>query len=125
MEVAIDGRKVGATPVRAELSPGAHTVVWRDERSGSSHTRVVRVSSGKRSVERWAPRHGTISFRILPYARVFVDDKLVGTTPMEPLSLIEGRHHVRLLNPENNRTDVRTVDVAPDADTAVRLDLRN
>jgi hypothetical protein len=44
---------------------------------------------------------------------------------MEPLSLIEGRHHVRLLNPENNRTDVRTVDVAPDADTAVRLDLRN
>jgi serine/threonine protein kinase len=124
LEVYIDGRKYGATPVRAELAPGVHTLLWKGEHPGLSRSRTVQVRAGKTSTERWTPHRGTLSFRVIPYAQVFVDAKPVGLTPIDPVPVWEGRHSVRFLNPENHRSETREVEVFPDKDVLIGLDLR-
>jgi hypothetical protein len=42
---------------------------------------------------------GTLRINSRPWAQVFVDDRMVGTTPLLDLSVTPGRHRVRLVNP--------------------------
>jgi serine/threonine-protein kinase len=41
-----------------------------------------------------------VDFRVRPYANVFVDGKALGQTPFAPVALTDGKHRVRLVNPE-------------------------
>ncbi|HLL55415.1 MAG TPA: serine/threonine-protein kinase, partial [Myxococcaceae bacterium] len=41
---------------------------------------------------------GTVTFRIRPYAQVYLDGKLLGETPLEPVTVAAGKHTVRLVN---------------------------
>ena len=47
-----------------------------------------------------APAVGYLQLGAKPFARVFVDGKEVGTLPMRPLELAEGKHLVRFLHPD-------------------------
>ena len=51
---------------------------------------------------------GRLVVRVRPWAKVAVDGKDVGVTPIPALSLWEGRHSVRLTNPKHGS---RTLDV--------------
>ena len=54
---------------------------------------------------------GTIEFRVVPFATVFLDGKELGVTPFEPVELVEGRHTVRLINHELGKDVTRDLQV--------------
>jgi len=57
---------------------------------------------------------GELVLLIRPWARVEVDGREVGVTPLnEPLMLPAGEHTVRLVNPELNKDLTRTVHITP------------
>jgi serine/threonine-protein kinase len=43
---------------------------------------------------------GRLVIRVLPWASVFIDGRMVGTTPFEPIDVPAGRHRVQLVNDE-------------------------
>ncbi|WNG57699.1 protein kinase [Archangium gephyra] len=54
---------------------------------------------------------GTVEFRIRPYAIVWVDDKLIGQTPLTPLELPAGKHTVLLINQEMGKRVTLRIEV--------------
>ena len=65
-------------------------------------------------------RRGSLDVHVSPFADVFVDGDLVGTTPMKPIELAPGTHKVILANtPLNAR---RTFRVVIESDKKSRLD---
>lgn len=54
---------------------------------------------------------GTLRINSLPWAQVFVDDRMVGNTPQLDLSVTPGSHHVRLVNPSFGMQKSFEVDV--------------
>jgi serine/threonine-protein kinase len=54
---------------------------------------------------------GLLAIRVLPWASVFVDGRMVGTTPFEPISVASGRHRVELVNDELHVKRNLTVEV--------------
>ncbi len=56
---------------------------------------------------------GRLAVRVLPWATVFVDGQLAGTTPFEPISVPSGRLSVRLVNDEIHAEKTLTVEVRP------------
>ena len=59
-----------------------------------------------------------------PWARVFVDDVLIGNTPQLSIQLDAGIHHLRLYNPELSRVKNITLELHPGetVDRIERLD---
>jgi serine/threonine-protein kinase len=62
---------------------------------------------------------GMLSFRVLPWADVFVDGTHVGTTPFEPVEVPPGKHEVRLVNDRLEAEKKRTVFVKSGVETQV------
>ncbi len=62
---------------------------------------------------RRAVRRGLLDVRVSPYADVFVDGKLVGTTPLKPIELAPGTHKVLLVNAELDLHKTVRVTIAP------------
>ncbi len=54
---------------------------------------------------------GRLVIRVLPWASVFIDGRMVGTTPFEPIDVPAGRHRVELINDELHVKRVINVDV--------------
>ncbi|HEX4381998.1 MAG TPA: hypothetical protein VH083_03590, partial [Myxococcales bacterium] len=55
---------------------------------------------------------GELKLLIRPWAKIEVDDREVGVTPLEkPLILTAGEHKVRMVNPELGKDIVRTVHI--------------
>jgi serine/threonine-protein kinase len=54
-----------------------------------STTTVVKESGGA---------EGTITFRVSPWATVYLDGQRIGTTPLQPIDVPAGSHQVRLVN---------------------------
>ncbi|MDP1922147.1 MAG: serine/threonine-protein kinase [Myxococcales bacterium] len=66
---------------------------------------------------------GTLLLRVIPWANVDVDGKAMGPTPLAPLSLSPGPHHLRLTNPELGVTTTRDVIVKSGSEQQLRVDL--
>jgi len=54
---------------------------------------------------------GMLEFRIRPYAVVYLDGKHLGPTPMSPVEVSEGKHTIKLVNPELNREETQKFEV--------------
>ena len=54
---------------------------------------------------------GQLVLLIRPWAKVEVDGREVGVTPIEPLALAAGDHQVRLINPDLGKDITRTVHI--------------
>jgi len=67
------------------------------------------------------PRHGRLRVLARPWARVIVDGRAVGSTPMPPLRLREGPHRVVLDNDQLGTHKVMTVQVRPGRDTVIKV----
>ena len=61
-----------------------------------------------------ALRFGTLEIVVHGSASVFVDDRDLGTTPVKPIKLLEGRHRVRFVNPELGLDQTQDVDIKGD-----------
>jgi hypothetical protein len=109
--VTVDGKDAGVTPaVVRELAPGTHRVhVTRDgyaatdERVMISRSRPAQTLTVPLERERQASRgtaggfSGSLFVDSRPSgARVFVDGKLIGTTPLSMSEVTAGEHAVRL-----------------------------
>lgn len=122
-EVLVDEESIGFTPLEGPipLSPGSHTV--RVRRPGfTEFSEVVQIEAGQSlalPVELF-PLSMVLTVRTEPdEARVFVDGRFRGTTPIE-LELDEGEHSIRITHP-THREVVRTVNAV--AGTTQALDL--
>jgi hypothetical protein len=49
-------------------------------------------------------RPGSLDFRVVPWAEVYIDGVRRGITPMDPVPVLPGHHVVRLVNSEINVT---------------------
>jgi hypothetical protein len=70
-----------------------------------------------------APRTGLLQLLVLPYAEVRIDGKLLGTTPMKPISLEPGAHTVWFTHPAYQPLQRRVV-IRPGETLQLELDLR-
>jgi len=114
----------GKTPLDVKLPPGTHAVVFREDRLGLSHSESVVLAAGELRRQVWKPARGTVTIRAVPYAEVFAGDRHLGLTPLDPISMFEGRYHFRFVNKETSRSEARDVEVVPGQDTLVKVDLR-
>jgi hypothetical protein len=97
INVSIDGKPHGQTPFAAALEPGRHTIELRE----GTATRVVpvEISAGVQTEQRisWHTGFRTGQARITstpPGARVKLDGKSYGATPVTISELEAGRHEV-------------------------------
>ena len=70
--------------------------------------------------EKAAEGSGHVTFRVVPYATVFLDNHKLGTTPFDPLRVSAGRHTVRLVNPAFPEAETRTIYVKPGEQLVVK-----
>lgn len=123
-EVLIDGASAGRSPVRViGLPPGEISVQLRNPELGINKTTKLDVVAGETTNHHFQVKKGRVSIEVTPWAKVFVDGRFVGTTPMEPLSLFEGAHVVRLVNRDIGVKRVVRVRVQPGKSASVVEDL--
>ncbi len=105
-KVTVDGRSVGTTPARVKLGAGVHKAVFARSKQRVERTftvvagqpMTVMAEMGALRVPPHKPRvapHGKTqaTFKARPWAKVSVDGKVVGTTPLR-VDLSPGRHEV-------------------------------
>jgi hypothetical protein len=90
-----------AVPTHAHAAAQPHRVRNRHE--------SAEAAASKRTVPEGPPGH--LAVRVLPWAAVFVDGQLAGTTPFEPISVSPGHHSVRLVNDEIHAERTMTVEI--------------
>ena len=96
MEVSLDGKKYGRTPVVIPATPGRHVLNLADKSKGISQNRSVTVGKEGVTPMRFSIGRGTLSVRAPKGANVFVDGRAVGASPIDDLHLYEGAHHIKV-----------------------------
>jgi serine/threonine-protein kinase len=124
MEIRIGNRVIGRTGGEpAALPPGRHTIQLSDSRSGYTETRTVTVTAGGVARLKVTPPQRPVHINALPWARVTVDGKPVGETPLGNLPMTVGSHVIVFRNPDFPERR-ETVVVKTDGTTRISVDLR-
>jgi len=84
----------------------------------SPRPKVVRPAP--ESSARRPPGKTLVTFRVVPYATVFLDGNEIGTTPFDPIEVSPGRHIVRLVNRELSKTELRNINVKPGTNLIIK-----
>ena len=96
VDVALDKKPFGRTPITIPAPPGRHVLTLSDASRGINQSRVVTVKpDGVTSLHLTVGR-GTLSVRAPQGARVIVDGRVVGSSPVDDLHLFEGTHHLKV-----------------------------
>jgi hypothetical protein len=116
-EILVDGSAVGNTPLTTELAPGRHRVEFR--RGEATHELEIEVTAGRSTTGRldWtAQSTGRLAVQSEPVgARVLIDGRARGVTPLTINDLTVGSHIVVL---ESDAGSVRRVATVPPDGTA-------
>jgi hypothetical protein len=100
-EVEVDGAARGRSPIRLELSAGAHTLVIRGN-GGESRTVPVSIAAGAEisqylEVPKAGSGFGQLQVRTEPAgARISIDGTPLGKTPMTIVEIAPGEHVITL-----------------------------
>jgi hypothetical protein len=110
-QVFVDGKPVGTTPVRVELNPGPHGVEFKLKQA--TRTQTIEIQKGVElpvNIE-WNPRRtGTLEVASTPAgAKVLVDGRERGQTPLTLTDLGVGAHTVQIESSEGSVS--RKVDI--------------
>jgi len=98
-DVIFNGKRLGKVPLRdVEVPSGKGRLVLRNRRKHFSITRNLNLASGAHKRLQLTPRMGTIKILVRPWAKVTLDGKSLGTTPLAPVEAYEGRHLLLLVN---------------------------
>ena len=106
-----------------EVKPGAVLVRVANSQLGFDRTRELTIEATKAYEIEIRARHGWLRLAVAPWARVTVDGKDIGLTPLPKLTLTEGVHELELVNPDIKRRYQATVRVQADKQTELRVDL--
>ena len=94
VDVKIDGRPVGRTPLSITIAPGTHSVQLTDASRGINISRSIRVAGDRKTVQRLVIGKGTVEVSAPNGAVIYVDGKPVGTAPVGEISVYEGKHRI-------------------------------
>ncbi len=101
MEVRVDGRSRGVTPLKLQLAEGAHRVELRSREQGLSRLETVDISRARVRELSWSPQRVKVEVRAAPPQvefKVSIDGHPMGSTPLAPLSIWEGARRVRVVS---------------------------
>ncbi|HYH98527.1 serine/threonine protein kinase, partial [Hyalangium sp.] len=113
-QIRVNGQFVGLSPVTLRnLTPGTVHVEVYDSVKGFSKQRTFDLEPGDNGVLKVSVERATLELRIHPYAVVILDGKHLGPTPLEPISLYEGKHGLRLENEELGKHLITTLTIGP------------
>ena len=116
----LDGRAVGATPLRlTDLAPGTHTLrvemVAADGSNGNrEETLQLRAGEAARRDVRFG--RGRLRLTVTPWAELEVDGRRAGAVSDRVIELWEGEHAIKLRNPSLQVEREMTVTIRPDAE---------
>ena len=96
VEVALDGVRVGRSPITVPAAPGKRVVELIDKSRGIDVKRAVMV--GKEGVTRqsFTIGKGTLSVRMPDGASLALDGRSLGTRPGSEIPVYEGTHHLKV-----------------------------
>ncbi len=125
-KVYVDGAYRETTPLGAPLtlSPGEHRLELRNP-NFSTVKRIVRIRPGRIDTLRLKLTPvgtGLLKVQVVPWAKVFLDGKLLGETPLE-VSVPAGKHVLMVRNPQR-KTHVDTIYVDPGRTVERRISLQ-
>jgi hypothetical protein len=103
------------------IPAGAHTLHLRDAGLKLDYPFRLSVAPGQRLSHRVRVGRGTLRINAIPWARVFLDGKMLDVTPIKPMKLYAGRHVVKLVypGPEGKQRHRTVVNVRPGGDHKV------
>jgi len=94
VEVSLDGRSLGRSPVQLSLPVGKHTVQLNDPERLIHVSRTITVGPKTKTSVHLALRTGFVKVTAPQGAQISIDNKSMGTAPLEEFSLFEGRHRI-------------------------------
>jgi hypothetical protein len=127
--VLVDGVEQGFSPITVpSLSVGEHVVVVRGERG--TMRRTITVQAGETVSLVVSPTSGAISAGWVTFVspipmQLREDGRLVGTTESERLMMSAGDHEIELVNETFGFRTMRSINVAAQRTTTVRIDVPN
>ncbi len=97
-EIYVDGDRAGVVPPIVELSllPGKHRILYRIPDYDELETEVDVQAGATNSFSHRFPPYGVLRVVAQPYARVELDGKDLGFTPVNLPKVREGEHRLRL-----------------------------
>ncbi|HET9158651.1 MAG TPA: PEGA domain-containing protein, partial [Myxococcaceae bacterium] len=96
LEAALDKKPFGRTPIVIAATPGRHVLTLSDPAKGINQSRVVMIKKDGVTPLHLTMGRGTLSVRAPQGARVIVDGRVVGSSPVDDLHLFEGTHHLKV-----------------------------
>lgn len=117
-EVFADGEPLGQAGDTGEagpfeVRPGQVLVRVKNAPVGFERQRQVGLEPGQNYQFEIRPRQGWLRIAVAPWARVTIDGKELGLTPLPKVPLYEGVHEVILENPDISKRYRTTVRVQP------------
>jgi hypothetical protein len=101
MEIFQDGRLLGTTAAERLMLPAGRHELELVNVPLAFRTRVtVTVANGQTVTPSITVPNGTLSINALPWAEVWIGDRLVGTTPLANVSVPIGSHEVTYRHPQ-------------------------
>ncbi len=127
--VQVDGRALGAADAHGEAGPfevpaGKRVVRVASAGLGFERQRTLEVEARQNYHVEIRARQGGLRLLVAPWARVTIDGKDLGLTPLPRLGLAEGVHRVVLENDDLRRRYEGTVQIEADRDAELKLDLK-
>jgi serine/threonine-protein kinase len=123
-DVYVNGRKIGSVPLKEHKLPeGKYSLQVRSRKRRYWLGRYIAIKAGTHRRLNLTPQKGTIRVRVRPWARVTLDGKPLGTTPLAPVSVYEGPHTLVLENSDLKVKKRQRVTVHAGKETVVKVRL--
>ena len=111
-DVYFQGKRIGRTPLQESRWPtGRSKVELRNDDLGIRKVVEINVRPSAANKRTVVFKKGRVSFLVQPWAHIAVNGTKVGTTPLAPVPLFEGRHKIVLDNPQMHKRKVIYVNV--------------
>ena len=121
LRVRMGGKILGTTPVTLTIpvQDAPVDLEFFDTGLGISKTEPLTLKPGDNGTHKVEIAKGKLVLKVDDGVAVSVDGKSVGTTPLAPLSLFEGKHTVQLTSGEQKER--RTLDITGDESTELEF----
>lgn len=100
-EVTIDGAAAGTTPlVKHKLSAGSHAIELANEKVGARAKLTVVIPAGQTVTKAQTFPLGQLQVTAPAGTKVFRGSELLGVAPLEPVTLVAGKHTLGFMDPK-------------------------
>ena len=124
-DVYVDGKGIGISPIASQpVPPGSHNVRIVSRKDWLDRSYKVFIESDK-SVERsFTFRKGKLTFVALPGTEIFIGKRKLGQTPMQAVSLYEGKYTFKVVDSQLGKTRTIHETVVPDKNKIVDIEIK-